>query len=138
MRNAFAILLGVILGGGLNMVIVTFGPILIPPPEGVDMTTAEGVAQAMPLLEPRHFLAPFLAHAIGTLVGSLVAYLIATSYKTQLAYGVGAFFLMGGIAASLMVPAPLWFITLDLVIAYIPMAWLAIWLGSKLQNTQGQ
>ena len=49
-------------------------------------------------------------------------------------YIVGAFYLLGGIAASSMIPAPLWFIALDLVVAYIPMAWLALKLGESLQK----
>jgi hypothetical protein len=36
---------------------------------------------AMHLFEPRHFIMPFPAHAVGTLAGALVAYLIAASYK---------------------------------------------------------
>ena len=69
---------------------------------------------------------PFLAHAFGTLAGALAAYLIAATHRTQIAYVIGAVFLCGGIAASFMIPAPAWFIALDLLVAYLPMAWLAI------------
>ena len=72
---------------------------------------------------------PFLAHALGTFVGALVAYLIAATYKLQLAYVIGAFFLCGGVVASFLIPAPTWFIALDLLAAYIPMAWLATRIG---------
>jgi hypothetical protein len=41
-----------------------------------------------------------------------------------MAYVVGGFFLVGGIAASAMIPAPTWFKALDVVLAYLPMAWL--------------
>lgn len=44
----------------------------------------------------------------------------------------GVLYLCGGIAASLMIPAPAWFIALDLLLAYLPMAWLAVWLGTRL------
>jgi hypothetical protein len=43
----------------------------------------------------------------------------------KFALGLGVFFLLGGIAAAFMIPAPTWFIILDLVAAYIPMAYLA-------------
>jgi hypothetical protein len=33
-------------------------------------------------------------------------------------------FLLGGIANVAMLPAPLWFSALDLLLAYLPMAWL--------------
>ena len=41
------------------------------------------------------------------------------------AYAVGVLFLAGGIANVYMLPSPVWFSTLDLVMAYVPMAWLA-------------
>jgi len=133
-RNILAVLAGIAIGGIVNMSIITISPLLIPPPEGVDVTNAESLGNAIHLFEPRHFIMPFLAHAIGTLAGSLMAYLIATSYKLQFAYLIGGVFLCGGIAASFMIPAPFWFIALDLIAAYLPMAWLAINLGSRLQR----
>tara|TARA_B100000686_G_scaffold139626_1_gene146993 strand:- start:410 stop:682 length:273 start_codon:yes stop_codon:yes gene_type:complete len=78
----------------------------------------------MHLFEAKHFVFPFLGHALGTLVGALIAFLVAASRRTALAYGVGTAFLAGGIAAALTIPAPLWFEILDLVVAYIPMAWI--------------
>jgi hypothetical protein len=83
----------------------------------------------MHLFEARHFIMPFLAHAVGTLSGALAAHLIAATHKAQLAYVIGAVFLCGGVAASFMIPAPAWFIALDLLLAYLPMAWLGIQMG---------
>ena len=47
---------------------------------------------------------------------------------------IGAVFLAGGIAASRMIPAPAWFVTLDLLGAYVPMAWLGARLGAVLRQ----
>jgi membrane protein YqaA with SNARE-associated domain len=134
LRSVLAVIVGAVLGGVVNMTIVVLGPRVIPVPAGVDMTTAEGVAAAMPLLEPKHFIAPFLAHALGTLVGAIVAYLIAANYKNICAYIVGVLFLIGGITACFLIPAPAWFMSLDLIVAYIPMAWLGIMIGRKMQR----
>lgn len=114
-RNILAVLVGIVLGAFVNSMIIAFGPGVIPPPEGVDMSSAEGLAAAMPLLEPRHFIMPFIAHALGTLVGVIAAYLIAASAKHLIGYTIGVLFLLGGIVASVMIPAPLWFIVLDCV-----------------------
>ncbi len=133
-RNILAILLGIVLGSVLNMAIVTFGPSLIPLPAGVDMSTPEGMAAGVALFEPRHFIAPFLAHALGTLVGALVAYLMAASHKAGFAYAVGVLFLIGGIAACFMIPAPVWFMAADLLLAYLPMAWLATKVGGRMTS----
>lgn len=134
LRNIVAVVAGIVAGGAVNMTLVMVGPHLIPPPAGADMTTAEGLAAAMPLLGPQHFVFPFLAHAFGTLAGALAAFLIAASWRLGIAHFVGAFFLAGGIAASFMIPAPAWFIALDLVAAYVPMAWLATRIGERLRS----
>lgn len=132
LRNVLAVLVGFIVGGAINMAIVMLGPALIPAPSGVDVTSAESLAASMHLFEPRHFLAPFLAHALGTFAGALVAYLLAATRKAAMAYVIGVLFLAGGIAACFMIPAPAWFMALDLVVAYLPMAWLATLMGRRL------
>ncbi len=131
-RNILAVVAGVLIGGAVNMALVVIGPQFVPPPPGADMTTAEGLAAAMPRLGAQHFVFPFVAHALGTLTGALVAYLVAASLKLGIAHFVGAFFLAGGIAASFMIPAPAWFIALDLLVAYVPMAWLGTRIGARI------
>lgn len=133
LRIALALIVGLVVGGGVNMALIMLGPSLIAPPPGADMTTAEGLKAALPLLEPKHFLVPFMAHAVGTLVGALVGSLIAVSKRAIVAYAVGAVFLCGGIAASVMVPAPAWFKVLDLAVAYLPMAWLGLSVADRVK-----
>lgn len=133
LRNVLAVVAGIVIGGLVNMALITVSPSLVPPPAGVDVNNAESLARGIHLFEPRHFVMPFLAHAVGTFAGALTAFLIAVRYKAPLAYLVGAVFLCGGIAASVMIPAPGWFIALDLVLAYLPMAWLGIAVGRRLQ-----
>jgi hypothetical protein len=137
LRNVLAVLAGLFIGGGVNMALVTLSPSLIPPPAGVDVTNAESLKAAMHLFEPRHFIMPFLAHALGTLAGAVAAHLIAGSHSTKMAYLIGVVFLCGGVAASFMIPAPVWFIALDLLAAYLPMAWLASWIAGRTRNAGG-
>ena len=134
LRNVLAIVAGIAIGGAINMALIALSPSLIPPPAGVDVNNAESLSKAMHLFEPRHFVMPFLAHAVGTFAGTLAAYLIAANQRPQIAYVVGAVFLAGGVAASFMIPAPAWFIALDLLAAYLPMAWLSIQIGSRLKR----
>lgn len=108
------------------MGIVLAGPYIIPPPAGVDMTTAEGLRRAMAVLRPVHFIMPFLAHALGTLAGAaLTAILMARPVKPLPPLIIGFFFLAGGVMNIAMIPAPFWFNALDLLAAYLPMAWIA-------------
>ncbi len=132
LRNILAVVVGLVIGGFVNMALVTLSPSLIAPPAGVDVNDAESLAKGIHLFEPRHFVMPFLAHALGTLVGALLAYVIAATYRLQMAYVIGAVFLFGGVAASFMIPAPAWFIALDLLAAYLPMAWLGVQLGRRI------
>ena len=134
LRNVLAVIAGIAIGVGVNMALITLSPSLIPPPAGVDVSNAESLSKGIHLFEPRHFVMPFLAHAVGTLAGALAAYLIAATYKAQSAYVIGAVFLAGGVAASFMIPAPAWFIALDLLAAYLPMAWLGIRIGSRFKK----
>ena len=43
---------------------------IISPPKGVDVTTMEGLKAYLHLFEPKHFIFPFLAHALGTFAGA--------------------------------------------------------------------
>lgn len=120
-----AVVVGLVVGGVVNMGLILVSGQVIPPPAGADVTTAEGLQASLHLFEPRHFIFPFLAHALGTFVGALVATVIAPGRTPGPAYVVGVLFLLGGIANAYMLPAPTWFIVVDLVAAYLPMAWLA-------------
>jgi hypothetical protein len=134
LRNTLAVLVGFAAGSVLNMSLIFLSPHVIPPPAGVDVSKVESMKASMHLFQPKHFLFPFLAHAVGAFGGALVAYLIAGSRRAVFAYVIGCLFLAGGIAAAQMIPAPTWFIVVDLVGAYLPMAWLATRLGQSLRG----
>jgi hypothetical protein len=124
-RNILAVIAGLVVGGAVNMAIIMISGSIIPPPEGVDNTTMEGLKAGMHLFQPKHFILPFLAHALGTFVGALLAAIIAATHKMKFALSIGIFFLVGGIANVIMLPSPIWFTVLDLAGAYIPMGYLA-------------
>ncbi|GAB4449925.1 MAG: hypothetical protein OHK0036_07610 [Bacteroidia bacterium] len=126
LKNVLALVLGLFGGSAINMLIVTISPHIIPPPANADVTTEEGLKQSIHLFQPIHFLMPFLAHSIGTFVGAYIAAKLASSHKPIFALIIGIFFLSGGIYMVTQLPSPLWFNILDLGLAYIPAAWLAV------------
>jgi hypothetical protein len=128
-RNILAVIAGLVVGSIVNMGLISLGHAVIPLPPGTDVSSMESLAVAMPQFGFVQFIFPFLAHAGGTLVGALVATLIAASHKMKIALGIGVLFLIGGIAAVYLLPAPLWFDVIDLVFAYIPMAWIGAKVG---------
>lgn len=109
------------------MGIIIVGPNLVENPhmEGVDTNDMEQLKAAMVNFEPRHFVVPFVAHAAGTFVGAALAAVLAGSAHQKLALAIGVWFLLGGIAVSFLLPAPAWFIALDLIAAYLPVGWVA-------------
>lgn len=129
LRNILAVVAGIAVGAVVNGGLISLSPFIIAPPAGVDVTDTESLRASIHLFQPRHFVMPFLAHALGTLTGALVAFRVAASHNARWAWCVGGMFLIGGILAATMIPAPAWFIALDLIAAYLPMAWLAILLG---------
>lgn len=136
LRNILAVVAGVVIGSTVNMSIINVSASVIPPPAGTDTTTMEGLTAAMHLFQPKHFLMPFLAHALGTFVGALVAAFVAATHKMKFALGIGCFFLAGGIASVLMLPSPVWYTVVDLTMAYLPMAYLAGKLAARKQNKE--
>ena len=124
-KNILAVLAGVVVGSAVNMGIIMISGSIIPPPDGADVTTTEGLKAAIHLFQPRHFIFPFLAHAIGTFIGAFLAAIISANRKMLFAFIIGGFFLAGGIVNIFMLPSPIWFTIVDLVGAYIPMAYIA-------------
>ncbi len=124
LRNILVLLLALFVGGSVNMGLITVGPLIIPPPEGFDITTMEGLKAAMLLLGPKHFIFPFLAHALGTLVAAFIVAKFAATHHMRLAITAGLVFLLGGMTMVMQLPGPTWFNVLDLVVAYVPMGWL--------------
>ena len=128
LRNILAVVAGIIIGSLVNMGLVSFGPNIIPPPEGMDPTDMESIKEFMPQMEFRHFIFPFLAHALGSLAGAFTAATLALSKHMTLGLIIGAFFLIGGTMMAVQLPSPTWFNMLDLLGAYLPLGYL----GAKL------
>lgn len=122
--NSIALIVGVMVGMAVNMLIINYGVVLIPSPMGYDNSSMEAMQNTIHLLEPKHFITPWLAHALGTLVGALITFNIAKSSKFILALVVCVVFLIGGIIMVMSLPSPIWFTILDLGLAYLPMAWV--------------
>lgn len=134
LRNSLAAIAGILVGGVVNMGIILISDSIIPPPAGADVTTMEGLQESMHLFKPINFLMPFLAHALGTLTGAMVTAYFVVSEPKKWAIFIGCFFLLGGVSNVVMLPSPLWFNIVDLVGAYIPMAYLGAMAVAKIKH----
>ena len=126
-KNVLAVIAGWLGGSVINMGLVQLGHKVFPM-VGVDFNNMEELASIMPTLDAKYFIFPFLAHALGTLGGAFMAARIATNHKMKFAMAIGGLFLLGGIMVNFMLSGPTWFTVVDIIFAYIPMAWI----GGKL------
>tara|TARA_B100001758_G_C17810643_1_gene304323 strand:+ start:129 stop:449 length:321 start_codon:yes stop_codon:yes gene_type:complete len=104
----------------INMAVISFGGYIFEIPNNFNAMN----------WDLKYFIFPFLAHSLGTFSGALTV--VKLSKKTSVIFPliVGFYFLTGGIYMATILPAPRWFLFLDLIFAYIPMAFLA-WKISK-------
>ena len=133
-KNILAVIVGAVIGSTVNGGIIAMSSSVIPPPEGAIITTMEGLKASMHLMEPKHFLMPFLAHAFGTLAGATLASYIAATVKMRAAMIVGFLFFLGGFANVILLPSPVWFTIVDLLAAYIPMARIGYKVGTRFSR----
>lgn len=96
-RNTLAVVGGFVALAAAKYAAILLGNAAIAPPTGVDLSTIEG----------------FTAAAF-----------LAVSHRMKLALGIGALHMVGGIAAAVMLPFPVWVVAVDLVAMYLPMAWV--------------
>ena len=133
-KNILIVIASVFIGGFVNMGIIMISSSIIPPPEGADVTTMEGLKASMHLFGPKNFIMPFLAHALGTFVGAFLVAWMIPKHKMKFAIGVGAWNLIGGITNVILLPSPLAFTLIDLGLAYLPMAYLGGKLGMRMKK----
>jgi hypothetical protein len=124
----------ILLGAFVNTGILQLGLTILPPPEGSDFTTPAGLAKTMAILRPENFIAPFMAHFIGTFASAFLLTWLLKTVRQVPALITGIIFMSGGVYMVLLLPAPLWFEVTDLTVAYVPAAYLGYLLGVKIQN----
>ena len=107
----------------VNMGLIIGGGMIIPMSETIDPMNAVN-------WDFKYFIFPFLAHSIGTLSGAFIVSKISRNSHIIMPLIVGFYFLSGGLYMVTILPAPTWFISLDLILCYIPMAFL----GWKISN----
>ncbi len=129
-RNIIGVIAGVLIGSYVNRCIVELGDIFSKS-AGVNLITEEGLKAGMAFMKPEHFIAPFLAHAIGTLIATFIAALIAVSRRKIITRVISLLYLAGGAYMVAILPSPMWFNLLDLLVAYFPMGMLGYWLATR-------
>ena len=123
LKNIGIVIFGLIIGMIVNMALIILGGIVFVPSENFEPMNALD-------WDLKYFIFPFLAHGIGTFSGSLTVSKLSKRSNIVLPLFIGIYFLAGGIYMASLLPAPAWFVYLDIIICYIPMALLG-WEISK-------
>jgi hypothetical protein len=131
MKSVFLFIVSFVLGAAFNSLILTLGMEIIPPPSGYDMNNAEDLAKAMSVMETKHYLFPFLSHSLGTLIGVVFYTYFSKAQKLFFPLLMAGFYFAGGLYMVLILPSPLWFDFIDLILAYFPMAILGFKLSRR-------
>ncbi|MCD8528694.1 MAG: hypothetical protein LRY27_01660 [Chitinophagales bacterium] len=132
LRNLLGLGLGLLFGSIAYILLSVNLSTLFPLPEGVDTGNIESLRKHIAEFSYQNFIPPFLGHAVGTLLGAFICTIVAVSRKAALSLIIGLFFLGIGIFMVVQLPkTPLWFILIDLCLAYLPMATLGTFLGRK-------
>ena len=129
-RNIIAVVIGLIVGNFVNLALIQVGYSVFT--IDVDVNDMKALGKFLENADSKYFIFPFLAHAFGTLTGAFTAALFSKNRKMGVALIIGGFFLIGGIMVSFFIPAPSWFISMDLIVAYIPMGLLGGFMAKRL------
>lgn len=112
MRIVLATIVGLIVGNGVNMAIISFGmPVQIE--TGADQY--EALLEMMKSFTAMDYMIPLAAHIFGILTGLIAARLICKTSNIPI-YIVGGLHIVGTVINIFMIPAPGWFIVVDLIL----------------------
>lgn len=112
MRVILATIFGLVIGNVVNMGIVGFANF---PKTPTKPSENEAYIAAMNALTVGDYLIPLAAHLFGILSGLLIARFICKTSNTPI-YIVGGLHLIASVIMMFIIPAPGWFIVLDLVV----------------------
>jgi hypothetical protein len=135
-RNILAVIAGIIAAGVMVFLVEIAGHFLLPMPPGVDPTNPDSMkanAQNLPLVS---LAAVLVAWCAGSFVGGLVAAFVSRDQKMLCALITGLFIIGSGIATMVMIPHPIWFWIVAILLP-LPFAWYRARLGGARRQEAG-
>ena len=115
MRVILATILGLVLGNLVNFAIINLGPEVKTP---AGMSAFEAMIDAAKSYSTMDFLIPLAAHVLGLLVGLVIARFICRTSRLPI-YIIGGLNFVAIGFNLFFIPAPGWFVALDLIVPFI-------------------
>ena len=110
MRVVLATIIGLIAGYLVNFAIINLG-MSVPVAPGED--PYEAIQAAAKSFTTMDFMVPLVAHVLGILIGLFLARLICKTSNVPI-YIIGGLHLLGTVVNWILIPAPTWFMAVDL------------------------
>lgn len=107
-RNAVALVAGIIVAFGAMVLIEKTTSLIYPPPPSLDFSDAESARPYLATLPAGAFLLIFASSVAASFVGTLVACYIGTSQRSLFGAVVGGVVLARTIANFIAIPYPYW------------------------------
>jgi len=119
-RRILGVLAGVVAGVVAIMIVEMIGHAVYPLPPGLDPRDREAIAAFIKSAPLGVMLFVLAAYAIGSFVAGLLARLLGRTRPPALV--AGAILMALGVVNLVMIPHPVWFWAVSLVL-YVPLAW---------------
>jgi hypothetical protein len=118
-RNIGAGIVGIFLAVGLVWAIESIGHLVYPPPADLDFANAEAMREYTDTVPIGALLFVAAAWFVGTLAGTFAACRIGTASPLVFVLVVGGLMLAATITNLMMIPHPLWFSALGIVVVLV-------------------
>lgn len=137
MKNILSVIAGLITGFLVIMLIEFIGHKMYPLPPGFDLSLADRETKGllMEIMPSGAFMMLLLAYTLGSFSGGVVSSVISKKIRQPLI--VGGALTLGGIANLIMIPHPVWFAIVSLLV-YVPFALAGGKLGQMLNQVPGK
>ena len=112
MRVVLATIIGFIVGNGVNFAIIN---LCMPVQVEAGADQYEAMLEMMNSFTAMDYMIPLAAHVFGILAGLIVARLICKTSNIPI-YIIGGLHMVGTVINIFMIPAPSWFIVVDLIL----------------------
>lgn len=122
-----AVFVGFMVGVIVIFIVETMGHSVYPPPENIDLTNKDALAEIIRQAPMGALLFVILAYSLGSFIGGAVTHLISRLPKQRDALITGLILLIFGAYNLTSIPHPTWMVVLG-ILCFLPSAYFGGWL----------
>ena len=119
LRIVLGIIVGIVVGSLVFLGFQTVNTVIFPLPEGVDFSNKEGMKKFIADLPATGFILLLTGYAVGSLGAGFIARKISRHASIIAPIILGAFFSLGWLMNTSMLPHPVWVVVLGYLM-YLP------------------